>query len=65
MSQGELRGVQGNSGELVGFYSYWWYVESADPDLNADILVVVVGVEDSEVNIETLLAHRLEAPLVK
>jgi len=40
-------------------------VESADPDLNADILVVVVGVEDSEVNIETLLAHRLEAPLVK
>ena len=34
--------------------SYWWYVESTDPDLNADIMVVVVGDEGGEVAIETL-----------
>jgi len=34
--------------------SYWWYVESADPDLNADIMVVVVGDEGDEMAIETI-----------
>ena len=34
--------------------SYWWYVESADPDPNADIMVVVVGDEGSEVVVEIL-----------
>jgi hypothetical protein len=34
--------------------SYWWYVESADPDLNADLLVVLVGSEPDEMNIETI-----------
>jgi len=34
--------------------SYWWYVESSDQDLNADIMVVVLGDEGGEINIETI-----------
>ena len=34
--------------------SYWWYVESSDPDLDADIMVVVVGDEGDEMAIEFL-----------
>jgi len=35
-------------------FSYWWYVESTDPDPYADILVVVVGDPGGEVVVETL-----------
>ncbi|MFQ5857583.1 MAG: hypothetical protein ACE5LU_18415, partial [Anaerolineae bacterium] len=34
--------------------SYWWYVESSDPDPDADHLVVVVGDEGHEAVVETL-----------
>lgn len=34
--------------------SFWWYVESSDPDPNADVLVVVVGDEGHEVGVDTL-----------
>ena len=34
--------------------SYWWYVESTDPDPQADLLTVVVGGPDGEVVVETL-----------
>ena len=34
--------------------SYWWYVESTDPDPDADILIVLIGDPGGEVVIETL-----------
>jgi hypothetical protein len=34
--------------------SYWWYVESTDPDPDADIMVTVVGEEGDEEVVETL-----------
>ena len=34
--------------------SYWWYVESTDPDPQADLLTVVVGGPGGEVVVETL-----------
>ncbi|MFQ5859774.1 MAG: hypothetical protein ACE5LU_29615, partial [Anaerolineae bacterium] len=34
--------------------SYWWYVESSDPDPQADVLVVVVEGPGGEVVVETL-----------
>ena len=34
--------------------SYWWYVESADPNPNADILAVLISDSGGEVVIETL-----------
>ena len=34
--------------------SYWWYVESTDPDPQADLLTVLVGGPGGEVVVETL-----------
>ncbi|MFQ5593201.1 MAG: hypothetical protein ACE5HA_03545 [Anaerolineae bacterium] len=34
--------------------SFWWYVESADPDPDADRMIVVIGEEGHEVVVETL-----------
>jgi hypothetical protein len=34
--------------------SYWWYVESSDPDPDADVLLVLVGDEGHEDVVETL-----------
>jgi hypothetical protein len=34
--------------------SYWWYVESTDPDPGADVMNVLVGGPGGEVIIETL-----------
>jgi hypothetical protein len=35
-------------------FSYWWYVESSDPDPAADIVVVLVGDGSGEMVVETL-----------